>query len=385
MGVAEELEGMAIRCAREAIELDKQGKRETAITAYQKAIENLIKLVQIQPDYHLNKIYIQRVNIYKTRIKILQGLWLEGSSETGDASGADGNEGGKNANIDEMILKKETNVRWEDVVGLEDAKRALRESIIYPSLRPDIFPLGWPRGILLFGPPGCGKTLLAAAVATEIKATFMSVDAASIMSKWLGEAERNVAKLFNLARKSATESPSIIFIDELDSLMGVHHNEVGGETRVRNQFLKEMDGVIDKKNKIHVYVVGATNKPWALDLPFIRRFQKRIYVPPPNYQVRLQIFKLYTKDLSLSPDIDVKELAEKTEGFSGSDIMDICQSAQLRVNDELFESGLANNKQVKPRSITMQDFLEILSRRRPSISPDTSILYDKWQSTFGAL
>jgi len=385
MGVAEELEEMAIRYAREAIENDKQGKKETAITAYQKAIESLLKLVQVQPDYNLNKIYIQRVNIYKTRVKNLQSLWLEDSSDNGDSSGENAPQEGKNAHIDEMILKKEMNVRWDDVVGLDDAKRALRESIIYPSLRPDIFPLGWPRGILLFGPPGCGKTLLAAAVATEIKATFISVDAASVMSKWLGEAERNVAKLFNMARKSASESPSIIFIDELDSLMGVHHNEVGGETRVRNQFLKEMDGIIDKKSRIHVYVVGATNKPWALDLPFIRRFQKRIYVPPPSYPIRLQMFKLYTKDLSLSLDINTKELAEKTEGFSGSDIMDICQSVQLRVNDELFESGLANDKRAKPRPITMQDFLETLNRRKPSISPDTLILYEKWHSTFGAL
>jgi len=385
MGVAEELEEMAIRYAREAIELDKQGKKDSAVSAYQKAVENLIKLIQIQPDYTLNKIYIQRINVYKNRIKILQGLWLEGSSGRGDVSGADADAEAKNSTMDEMILRKQTNVRWEDVVGLEDAKRAVRESIIYPSLRPDLFPLGWPRGILLFGPPGCGKTLLAAAVATEIRATFISVDAASIMSKWLGEAERNVARLFSLARKSADESPSIIFVDELDSLMGIHHNEVGGETRVRNQFLKEMDGIIDKKNKIHLYVVGATNKPWAVDLPFIRRFQKRIYVPPPNCSVRLQMFKLYCRDLDLSPDIDVKELADRTEDFSGSDILDICQSAQLKVNDELFESGRANDKKVKPRSITMQDFHEVLGRRKPSISPDTLILYEKWSSTFRAL
>jgi len=149
--------------------------------------------------------------------------------------------------------------------------------------------------------------------------------------------------------------------------------------------LKEMDGVIDKKSKIHVYVVGATNKPWALDLPFIRRFQKRIYVPPPIYMVRIQMLRLYIKDLSLSPDVDVKLLAEKTEGFSGSDIMDICQAGQLKVNDELFESGLAGDRKAKPRAITMQDFLEIIGRRKPSISPDHLILYEKWQDTFGAL
>jgi len=384
MSAAEKLEEMAIRYARKAVELDKQGKSEEAVSAYQRAVETLLKLVQIQLDYNLTKIYIQRVNIYKTRIKALQGFWFECSSDRGGFLRRDDNEE-MDAKIDEMILKKQTNVRWDDVVGLEDAKKAVKESIIYPSLRPDLFPLGWPRGILLFGPPGCGKTLLAAAVATEIKATFISVDAASIMSKWLGEAERNVARLFYSARRSATKSPSIVFIDELDSLMGVRRSEVGGETRVRNQFLKEMDGIIDKKNKIHVYVIGATNKPWALDQPFIRRFQKRIYVAPPNYSVRLQMFNLYTKDLSLSPNVDLRELAEKAEGFSGSDVLDICQSAQLKVNTELFESGQADDKQVKPRPVTMQDLLEVLSKRRPSISSDTLILYEKWYNTFGAL
>ncbi|MEM2092375.1 MAG: ATP-binding protein, partial [Candidatus Bathyarchaeia archaeon] len=238
--------------------------------------------------------------------------------------------------------------------------------------------------ILLFGPPGCGKTLLAAAVANEIKAKFIPIDAASIMSKWLGEAEQNVARLFNLARREAKNSPVIIFIDELDSLMGVRRFEVGGETRVRNQFLKEMDGIIDKKNPIKVYVIGATNKPWDLDQPFIRRFQKRIYVPPPDYKQRLETFKLYTKPLKLAPDVDLDRLARLTEGFSGSDIMDVCQSVQLKVNSEIFERCEDYTK-AEPRPITMRDFLEVLEKRKPSISKESIMQYEKWFNEFKAL
>jgi SpoVK/Ycf46/Vps4 family AAA+-type ATPase len=262
----------------------------------------------------------------------------------------------------------------------------VKEAIVYPVQRPDLFPLGWPRGILLFGPPGCGKTLLAAAVATEIDAGFLSIDAASIMSKWLGEAEQNVAKLFGSVRKSAQEGkPAIVFIDELDSLMGKHSNEVGGEVRVRNQFLKEMDGIVDKGKDLHVYVIGATNKPWDLDWAFIRRFQKRILVPLPDHHTRLMMFKLYTSHLKLATDVDLHELARISEGFSGSDIRDVCQSAQLKTIGEFFESGQANDKLAKPRFLTMDDFRQILEERKPSVSLDMLALYNRWFEAFKAL
>jgi len=377
MSAAQELEQLALKYAERAVMLDRQGKKELAIEAYQKAIENLLKIVRINPNYELNRIYLQRANAYRNRVATLKSSLCPSPAAAEDA-------GWGKTRFEDLIMREPPNVTWNDIVGLDDAKKAIREAIVYPSLRPDLFPLGWPRGILLFGPPGCGKTLLAAAVANEIKAKFIPVDAASIMSKWLGEAEQNVARLFRLARRESSHSPVIIFIDELDSLMGVRRFEVGGETRVRNQFLKEMDGIIDKKNPIRVYVVGATNKPWALDLPFIRRFQKRIYVPPPNYKQRLEIFQLYTKFLRLAPDVDLTQLAKLTDGFSGSDIMDVCQSVQLKVNSEIFEKCVDYTK-AKPRPITMRDFLEVLKKRKPSISKESIIQYEKWSNEFKAL
>lgn len=394
MSASQELEQAATKYALEAVRLDKQGSRGMAITMYQKGISTLLKLVRLYPDYGLNSVYIQRAQAYQDRIKALQGggpvqsfqPQHERSVEMMDQqpeaeTGTDGK-----ATYDELVLDEKPNVRWTQVVGLDPAKKAIKEAIVYPAERPDLFPLGWPRGILLFGPPGCGKTLVAAAVATEIDAAFVSVDAASVMSKWLGEAEKNVAKLFAQARKTANNGrPAIIFIDELDSLIGMHSNEVGGETRVRNQFLKEMDGVMDKGKNIHAYVIGATNKPWALDWPFIRRFQKRIMVPLPDHEARLNMLKLYTANLNLSSKVNLDEFARLAGGFSGSDIRDICQSAHLRVIGELFESGKASDKHAKPRPISTNDFKGILADRKPSVSPRVISSYNEWSEAFKAL
>jgi len=394
MSASNELEKAATAYALDAVRLDKQGQRGRAITLYQKAIESLLQLVQLYPEYGLNKVYVQRAIAYQERIKALQGA--VSSTEMNEASNNDGEGGGATAegngsgngkpNNEELVVTEKPKVNWEEVVGLETAKKAVKEAIVYPVQRPDLFPLGWPRGILLFGPPGCGKTLLAAAVATEIDANFYSIDAASIMSKWLGEAEQNVAKLFGSARKSSNEGkPAIVFVDELDSLLGQHSNEVGGEIRVRNQFLKEMDGIVDKGKNLHVYVIGATNKPWDLDWAFIRRFQKRILVPLADHATRLSMLKLYSSNLQIDTGVDLDELARLSEGFSGSDIRDVCQSAQLKLIGEFFESGKAMDKEAKPRALTMADFRQILEERKPSVSLDMLSMYNRWFEAFKAL
>ncbi len=408
---AKELEDDAKKYASEAIRLDSQGAHGMAIQMYQKAISTLVKLVHLYPDYRLNKQYTERAMAYQERVKAIQaahGLlpqdqgpefdWTPPATGGGNGGGAGPTNASANspkgpqvvqqlkASFSELVITEKPDVKWDDVIGLEDCKQAIRECIVFPFLRPDLFKLGWPRGILLYGPPGCGKTMVAAATAAEVDGYFISVDAASIMSKWLGEGEKNVAKLFNNARKMLNDNkPVIVFVDEIDSLLGTRGQEVGGEVRVRDQFLRETDGINDKGKNLHLYVIGATNKPWTLDPPFLRRFQKRILVPLPDNEARMAQFRLYTAPLTLADDVNLETLAKISEGYSGSDIKDICQGVQLRVVRELFKSGNALDKETTTRPINVADFKEVMRTRRPSVSPDMIRAYTQWSEQFKAI
>ena len=393
----QELEKSASKYATDAIKYDSQGTRGIAITNYQKATESLLKLTRLYPDSKLNKIYTERMKSYQNRIMALQNTSLTDTEPVVDPNASPeeqrANTGNREKNnLDDMIMKERPDVKWDDVVGVDDAKNALRESIVYPTKRSDLFPLGWPRGILLYGPPGCGKTILAAATANELDGYFINVDGSSMMSKWLGEAEKNVSRLFKMARGYAEREnkPVILFIDELDSLLGERQNEIGGEVRSRNQFLTEIDGINGKGKDLKLYVIGATNKPWSLDHPFLRRFQKRIYVSLPTLEAREKLFVLYANKLKLDSRVRTHTLASIFDGYSASDIKDICQAVQLKVVNEMFSTSTYNepvegeNPSV-PRDITMKDFRDTMLRRKPSVSMDMIRAYYKWSEQFKAL
>jgi SpoVK/Ycf46/Vps4 family AAA+-type ATPase len=392
----QELENTASKYASEAIKFDSQGARGMAISQYQLAIDVLVKLLQLYPASRSNQIYKDRCNSYHNRISALQQT--HGVEPAVDPKASPDEQ--KNSvqrqetenDFEELIMKEKPDVTWDQVIGLDDAKSALRESIVYPTKRPDLFPLGWPKGMLLYGPPGTGKTMLAAATANEMDGYFINVDASSMMSKWLGEAEKNVSKLFAMARKYAEKEgkPVILFVDEVDSLLGSRSSEVGGEVRTKNQFLTEMDGVNSKGKQLMLYVIGATNKPWSLDWPFLRRFQKRIYVSLPTLEARENLFEQYTAPLSKNLNVNNTELAKLFDGYSASDIKDVCQAAQIKTVHEIFNAAdyhepVEGEEPVQPRALTTSDFKDIMARRKPSVSLEMIRAYHKWSEEFQAL
>lgn len=378
MSSREYLESLARKYLNEAIVNEKMGNKIDAAKSYRKAAEILLTLSNNYRNDALSSIY---KSIAESYLRKAQDLEKESQVTISIGVGDHSNTSNVEEIVKQFIVVNKPNVRFEDVVGLDEAKQAIIESIVYPYKRPDLFPFGWHRGILLYGPPGCGKTLLVSAVVNEIDCVFMYVNAASLMSKWLGESEKKVSAIFSYARSVGKTKPVVIFIDEADDLLGVYEHEIGGEVRVRNQFLQEFDGLLEKGEKYFVYVIAATNKPWKLDIGFLRRFQRRIYVPPPDVKMRRYLFEYYSRSLKLSSDVDFDRLAEMTEGYSASDIRDIVLEAYLRTVRELFKSGRINDN---PRPINMEDFAEIIKKRKPSISKELIKKYEEWATKYGS-
>ncbi|MEM4501242.1 MAG: CDC48 family AAA ATPase, partial [Thermofilaceae archaeon] len=267
----------------------------------------------------------------------------------------------------EVILEI-PNVRWEDIGDLEQVKQELREAVEWPLKYPDLFKrLGIkpPKGILLYGPPGTGKTLLAKAVANESEANFISVKGPEILSKWVGESEKAVREIFQRAREAA---PCIIFFDELDAIAPRRglHTDSGVTDRIVNQLLTEMDGIQILKD---VVVIGATNRPDILDPALLRpgRFDRVIFVPPPDVEGRYQIFQIHTRDMPLADDVDLRKLAEMTEGYTGADIEALCREAALN----------AARENISTDRVYMRHFLAALEKVKPSIAPEQKREYER--------
>ena len=395
MSVApQELENTVIKCATMAIKCDSEGARGMAITYYQHAVDGLEKLMKLYPSNKINDVYVKRYKTYQNRIETLQQSRNIEPAVDPNATPEEQRRSVQRQetenDFEDLVMKEKPDITWEQVIGLEDVKKSLLNSIVRPSTRPDVYPIGVQRGMLLHGPPGTGKTMLAAATANEVDGYFINIDGASIMSKWLGEAEKNVSKIFTMARTYAEKEgkPVILFIDEVDSLLADRTSEVGGEVRTKKQFLTEMDGVLDKGKSLMLYVIGATNKPWSLDEAFLRRFEARIYVPLPDEDARKSLFEQYTSRLRTT-QVNCSSLAKLFKGYSASDIRSVCISAQNQVADELFNSPdyrepVEGEELALPREITPNDFKNIMGSRKPSVSHEMIRAYEEWNKNFKA-
>ncbi len=285
-------------------------------------------------------------------------------------------DGGTSA--DQWIVKEKPTIRFDDVAGLDDVKEDIRLKMLYPMEHPELaarFNIRPGGGVLLYGPPGTGKTMLAKATAGEIDATFFRISPADVLSKWVGEAEQNIKKLFDAA---AAEPRSVIFIDEIEALVPARRDEGSSVMqRVVPQILQGMEG-FDKKGSVPILFMGATNVPWQLDPAVLRpgRFDEKVYVPLPDVVARRRMLELYLANRPLGADVNLEELAARLEGYSGADMKYLCDRAATIPFVQSIVSG-------EDGEITSAVFDAALLETVPSVTADVLKRFDAWAARSG--
>ncbi|KAG0211065.1 hypothetical protein BGX31_001728, partial [Mortierella sp. GBA43] len=295
--------------------------------------------------------------------------------------------------INNEIMESATAIKvvWDDISGLDHAKKTIKETITWPMLRPDIF-TGLrrpPKGLLLFGPPGTGKTMIGKCIASQSNATFFNISSASLTSKWVGDGEKMVRALFAVAR---CHQPAVIFMDEIDSLLTQRSdNDIEASRRIKTEFLVQFDGVgaasagATGEEEDRILIIGATNRPQEIDEAARRRFQKRLYIPLPEKAGRLGLMTrlLEKQPHNLTPD-QIQDICDRTAGYSGSDMTGLCREAALgpvrAIQGDILEVQLD-----ALRPIQHSDFLEALMQVRASVSDRDLDMYRAWDSEYGSM
>ncbi|XP_023213591.1 katanin p60 ATPase-containing subunit A-like 1 [Centruroides sculpturatus] len=294
--------------------------------------------------------------------------------------------------LERDILQRNPNIHWDDIADLEEAKRLLEEAVVLPMWMPDFFKgirRPW-KGVLMVGPPGTGKTMLAKAVATECGTTFFNVSSSTLTSKYRGESEKLVRLLFEMARFYA---PSTIFIDEIDSLCSKRGSDSEHEAsrRVKSELLIQMDGITSNSedpSKV-VMVLAATNFPWDIDEALRRRLEKRIYIPLPTREGREALLKINLREVEVAPDLDITDIAASLDGYSGADITNVCRDASMMAMRRKI-AGLTPEeirnlaKEELELPVSPADFEEAIRKINKSVSKEDLERYEKWMAEFGS-
>lgn len=427
----------AIQIVTQATEADQAQKYEDAFRLYQLSLQYFQTALKYEKNDRIKQTIRSKLEEYITRAEQLKDM-LDKKKKTPVPAGSNGASNGKSSSkknsddeeadpedkkrqdsLSSAILKEKPGVKWEDVAGLDSAKEALKEAVILPIKFPQLFQgkrKPW-RGILLYGPPGTGKSHLAKAVATEANSTFFSVSSADLMSKWLGEGEKLVKNLFEVARENR---PSIIFIDEVDSLASARGDGGNDATnRIKTEFLVQMNGVGNDVDGI--LVLAATNIPWSLDPAIRRRFEKRIYIGLPEAAARARMVQIHLGNTpnAITPQ-QLKELGERTDLYSGSDISVVVRDAMMQpvravqsathfkrvsgpsptdpnviVHDLLSPCSpgdpeaqemswtQVDGTKLKEPIITYNDFLKSLRTTRPTVNQKDLDKYVEWTTEYG--
>ena len=387
----------------------KEEKNDEAVKFYKKANKTLESLLKFDENKYNHPVYEQKKQEIEKKIQELESKKKKVANKEG-GDGEDDEDAKLKEQLSGTLVTEMPNVSWDDVAGLENAKRALKEAVILPIQYPQLFEgkrQPW-KGILLYGPPGTGKSYLAKAAATETKGRFFSVSAANIVSKFMGESERLIKALFELARKN---KPAVIFIDEIDSVLSARsEGENEATRRLKTEFLIQMQGV--GKDDKGILALGATNIPWGLDPAVRRRFQKKIYISLPEAKARKLMVKLNLGDTYNDlTDEQLEILGNLTEGYSGSDIYNLTQDAiygplrkcqkathfknldqnhivpcspsdhgafRMKIND------IHNPESLVAPVVTFEDFILSLQKMKPTVSKKDLERQEQFTQEFGS-
>jgi SpoVK/Ycf46/Vps4 family AAA+-type ATPase len=361
-----------------ARKLEKEGKHDEASKKYLEASAVYRRIAIIAPREKAEEMFSRAGQYEQVGKTVRQGPELKKMAKSepelyGEA-------------VANLIVSQKTDVNWDDIGGLKDAKSVIKEAIILPFVKEKPPFVKSQRTILLYGPPGTGKTMLAKASSSTLDATFFEAKVSSMLSKYFGESPKMVKALFDKARE---KQPSLIFIDELDSVAVRRSGDTNeASRRVLGELLTQIEG-FSSKGSDRVLVMGATNKPWDLDEAALSRFQRKIYVPLPDERSRKAIFQIHLSGADVEGSGMLNELAKKTEGFSGRDIMSVCQEAiSAMVREENPDLENLNSKQIeeyslRTRELSVSDFEAALSKVRPATSEKDIHHYELWKQEYG--